>query len=460
MTVPVSQPALAAHLRATARLGLPLIGSHLAQFAISLTDALMLGWYDIDALAAEVLGGALFFVLFLVGSGFAWAVMPMVATAAGAGDEVQVRRVTRMGLWISTGFGLMCLPLFVVAEWLFLRLGQAPEMAAIAQVYLTIAGPALVPALLVMVLKSYLAALERTRVVLGVTLAAVALNALGNYALIFGNWGLPELGVRGAALASVLVNLASMMALVAYAARAVPAHTLFHRLWRPDWEAFARVFRLGWPIGLTNLAEVGLFAASSVMMGWLGTLALAAHGIALQITSAVFMVHLGLSNAATIRAGRAMGQADRVGLRRGAVAALILSGLTVAVSIVVFLAFPEPLIGLFLSPDDQDRAAVVAMGVGLLAAAALFQMVDAAQVMALGLLRGVQDTRVPMIMAAVSYWLVGMPVAYLLGFGLGWGGVGIWLGLAAGLALAGVLMMYRFWAVHGRRTLDNRPASR
>jgi len=433
------------HLRAILGLGLPLVGSHLAQFAITLTDAVMLGWYSVEALAAEVLGGTLFFVLFIMGSGFAWAVMPMVASAASSGEEAQVRRVTRMGLWASAMFGLACLPLTLGSATLFLLMGQDPGTSALAGEYLAIAGWGILPGLMVMVLKSALAALERTGVVLWVTLAAVALNILVNYALIFGNLGMPELGVRGAAIASVSVNLASFLVLALYVQRIMPEHAMFARLWRPDWEALARVFRLGWPIGITNLAEVGLFAASSVMMGWLGTLQLAAHGIALQVTSVIFMVHVGLSNVATVRAGQAQGRGDGLGLRAGARVVLVVSGLVALGTVVVFLTVPEVLIGLFLSPDDPDRPAVIAIGVMLLAAAALFQVVDAAQVMALGLLRGVQDTRVPMVIAALSYWAVGVPASYILGFPLGLGGPGIWLGLALGLALAGVFMLWRFW---------------
>ncbi|MFB9149649.1 MATE family efflux transporter [Roseovarius ramblicola] len=433
------------HLRAVLGLGLPLAGSHLAQFAITLTDAVMLGWYSVEALAAEVLGGTLFFVLFIMGSGFAWAVMPMVARAASSGEEAQVRRVTRMGLWASAIFGLACLPVTLGSATLFLALGQDPGTSALAGDYLVIAGWGILPGLMVMVLKSALAALERTGVVLWVTLAAVALNILVNYALIFGNLGMPELGVRGAAIASVSVNVASILVLAVYVQHSMPEHTMFARLWRPDWEALAQVFRLGWPIGITNLAEVGLFAASSVMMGWLGTLPLAAHGIALQVTSVIFMVHVGLSNAATVRAGQAQGRGDGPGLRAGARVVLAVSGLVALGTVVVFLSVPETLIGLFLSPDDPDRPAVVAIGVMLLAAAALFQVVDAAQVMALGLLRGVQDTRVPMVIAALSYWAVGVPASYVLGFPLGFGGAGIWLGLALGLALAGVFMLWRFW---------------
>ncbi|NHX27596.1 MATE family efflux transporter, partial [Escherichia coli] len=232
-----------------------------------------------------------------------------------------------------------------------------------------------------------------------------------NYALIFGNWGAPEMGIAGAAVASVSVHLASALAMAAYAIWATPEHALFQRFWRPDFEALAEVFRLGWPIGLTTLAEVGLFGASSLMMGWLGAVPLAAHGIALQIASVVFMIHLGISAAGTVRAGRALGRGDATGLRR---AAIVVTGLSLGVAlvtVVVLLTMPEPLLGLFLSPDDPARPVVLALGVSLLAAAALFQIVDAMQVIALGLLRGVQDTRVPMILAAISYWLIGMPVA-------------------------------------------------
>ncbi|SEQ25721.1 multidrug resistance protein, MATE family [Thalassovita taeanensis] len=438
---------LTKHARAILALGLPLIGSNVAQFAITLTDAVMLGWYDVEALAAEVLGGTMFFVLFIMGSGFAQAVMPMVAEAEAAGATVQVRRVTRMGMWASLLFAVLVLPLLLFAAPVLRGLGQEPGTADLAGQYLGVAGWGIVPALLVMVLKSYLAALERTKVVLWVTIGAVVVNVVANYALIFGHWGAPEMGIRGAAVASMLVQLVSVLLLVVYVIRATPEHELFVRFWRPDWEALGQVFRLGWPIGITSLAEVALFAAASLMMGWLGTLSLAAHGIALQIASLTFMVHLGLSNAATVRAGRAMGRGDAAELKRGA---QVVVGMSLGMSLLTligFLGFPELLLGAFLSPTEPERLAVIAVGVPLLAAAGLFQLADSAQVMALGLLRGVRDTKVPMVIAAVSYWGIGMPVSYGLGFGLGWGGFGIWAGLAMGLACAGLLMTLRFWRV-------------
>jgi MATE family multidrug resistance protein len=241
-----------------------------------------------------------------------------------------------------------------------------------------------------------------------------------------------------------------MVALAVYAAVVTREHQLFVRLWRADWPAFRRIFTLGWPIGTTSLAEVGLFAGSAVLIGWIGTVELAAHGIALQLASATFMIHMGLSNAATIRAGHAFGQGDRPALRVGAAVVVVLSALWVAVTVVLFLTFPEALIGLFLDPADPNRAAVIAAGVTLVALAALFQTADAAQVMALGLLRGVQDTKRPMVYAAVSYWAVGMPCSYVLGFPLGYGAPGVWTGLVVGLTVAAVLLMHRFWTGAGR----------
>ncbi|WP_375175694.1 MATE family efflux transporter [Pseudooceanicola sp.] len=433
------------HAGAILTLGLPLVGSHVAQFAITLTDAVMLGWYDVTALAAQVLAGGAFFVIFITGSGFAWAVTPLVAAAEGQGDTTQARRATRMALWLVTLFTLVTFPAMYFSRPIFEALGQQPEVASQAGDYLRIAGFGLLPAIVVMVFKSFLSALEMTRIILWVTIAAVFANAAMNWGLIFGNLGLPEMGIRGAALASIGTQITSMVLLVVYILRRLPEHTLFQRMWRPDWEAFRRVFAMGVPIGLTTLAEVGLFSASSVMMGWLGEVPLAAHGIALQIASLTFMVHLGLSNAATVRAGRAMGRADWPGLREGAISAVVLSMIAAGLTILLFLTLPGPLIGLFLDPDDTRREAVIATGSILLAAAALFQLVDAAQVMAIGVLRGVQETRVPMIIATISYWLIGLPVAYGLGFGAGLGGVGVWLGLAAGLAIAAILLMWWFW---------------
>lgn len=436
----------AQHLRAVLVLGLPLVGSHLAQVAIGVVDTLMLGRYAVEALAASVLATSFWFVVFIVGSGFAFAVMPMVASAMARSDEISARRVTRMGLWLSIIYGAVFLPSMIWSRALFEALGQTSELSAGAQDYLRIAGFGLFPALGVMVLKSWLSALERTQVVFWVTAAAVFVNAGLNWLMIFGNWGFPELGLQGAALASVSTHALTLGALVLYGhlARGLAEQNLFQRIWRADWPAFGDVFRLGWPIGLTNLAESGMFSASAILVGLIGTIPLAAHGIALQVASATFVVHLGLSQAATVRAGRAFGRDDLDGLWRGGWAAVFLSGAFVAVTMVIYVTLAEPIIDAFIDPDEPERVAILAIGAALLLVAAIFQLVDAGQVMALGLLRGIQDTQVPMYLAAFSYWICGIPASWLIGIHWGYGATGVWLGLVVGLLLATVLLWWRF----------------
>ena len=436
-----------AHAKAVATLGLPLVGGHLAQIAIGVTDTVMLGWYGVDALAAVTLAASYFFVLFLMGAGFAFAVMPMVATFDAEKDEVSIRRVTRMGLWLSIAYSVAIMPIMIWSESLFLFLGQEPTVAADAQQYLRIAGFGMFPWLVAMVFKSYLAALKRTQVVFWIAVLATVCNGLINYALIFGNWGAPEMGIQGGAIASVFTQLIGMLGVVVYAILVLPQHQLFVRFWRADWEMLMRVFRLGVPIGFTGLSETGLFTATAVMMGWLGTVPLAAHGIALQCAGITFMLHLGISNVATIRAGNAFGRGDREHLAKGAYIVFAMSLVAALLTIVGFLLWPEPLVLALMQPSEHARDQILIIGVGLLAMAALFQLVDGAQVIALGLLRGVQDTKVPMYMAAFSYWGIGMPCSYIFGFVLGYEGIGVWMGLVVGLASAAILLSVRFWSV-------------
>ncbi len=437
------------HTKAVLKLGLPLVVSNLAQFAIHMTDTLMLGWYDVTALAAATLATSVYFVIFIVGAGFAQAVTPLVAAAAEAGDIKTARRATRMAVWLSVFYGCLFASPFFVAEPILLAIGQTPAVAAAGADYLWIIAIGLIPALIVMALKAFLVALEMTAMILWSTVIAALLNILLNYALIFGNFGAPQLGIQGAAIASVTMQVANVIVLIIYILRRLPHYQLMQNPLRPDPQVMARVFRLGLPIGMTSLAEGGLFTASTIMMGWIGEIALAAHGIALQLTSLMFMVHIALSQAATVRAGRAVGRRDEVALRRGGIAATTMSGMFVAVTIFIFIVFPTPLIGIFIDTTSPVRGEILTLGTQLLALAALFQLVDAAQVMALGLLRGIQDTAVPMVIAAISYWVIAIPASYLMAFTLGWGPQGLWLGLVVGLTVAAMALTTRFW--NGRR---------
>jgi MATE family multidrug resistance protein len=331
-------------------------------------------------------------------------------------------------------------------EAILLALGQEPETAAIAGTYMRVVQWGMLPALMVMGLRSYVTVVGRAYVVLAVVAFGALCNAFFDYALIFGHFGAPALGIVGAALATAGTNLVMAALLFAYTALApsLRRYEIYARFWRPDWDAFREIVRLGWPISATIIAEVGLFSASSLMMGWLGTIPLAAHGIALQIASVAFMVPLGLASAATVRVGLALGRGDAVDLGRAGNTALLLAMLIAFAGAVVLWTWPDTLIGFYLDPENDNAGALLASAVPLLLVAAAFQLFDSLQVVASGILRGFKDTRVPMLIALFSYWGVGLPVAYLLAFGAGWGGVGVWWGLALGLAAAALLLSGRF----------------
>lgn len=455
-----TRPGYGAHARETLSLGLPLVGSSLAQMALHVVNTVMVGWYGSLPLAALVLGTSTFIIMFIMGTGFAKAVMPLAAAARARGDEADLRRSARMGLWLSAGFSLLVSPIFWFAEPILLALGQDGRVAAMAGGYLQIAGLALAPALGVAVLQGWLAALGRTQVVLWVTVAAVGVNVVMNWFLIFGNGGAPALGILGAAIASLVVQVVSLGALALYAALLpeLRVHQLFARFWRIDRPALAQVFRLGLPIGFTGLAETGLFQASAVMMGWIGTVELAAHGIALEATAIAFMIHLGLSSAGTIRVAAFAGKGEAQALRDAALVAIMISMGVVVCVIVVFVSWPGWIIRLFLDASRPDSARIVELGIHFLLMAAIFQTADAMQAIALGLLRGLRDTRVPMWIATVSYWLIGLPTGYSLAFHFGLGGVGLWAGLVVGLLATAVGLMTRFWLLAPKPGMAGEPA--
>ena len=357
------RPELRSQARALLRLGLPIVVSQLAQMAIVTTDTVMIGWYDVPSLAALSLSGSIWFIIFILGSGFAWAVMPIVASAIALNDMREARRATRMAMWLSGIYGIAVTPLFLFFEQVFVAMGQDAEVARLSGEYMVWLGLATAPALLVTTLRSYLSALERPNVFLAVILFTGLLNVVLNYALIFGNLGAPELGIAGAGIASLIGNLTSLALLAHFSDRVRPEFELFRNIHRADREFLGRVFRLGLPIGLTNFAETGLFAASTLMMGWIGTVALAAHGVAMQIAALTFMMHLGLSQAITVRAGRAWGKGDRAMLKVASQAATVLSLAASATTIVLFLTMPEFLVGLFVDPLDPQAPAILAVRV-------------------------------------------------------------------------------------------------
>ncbi len=434
------------HAKATLALGLPLIGAQLAQMAINVTDTVMVGWLGATELAAAVLATQAFFLVFIFGSGFAIAVMPVAAQAHGRDDVRGVRRSVRMGMWVILIYSALVMVPLWMTESLLLQLGQKPEIASLAGDYMRVAQWAMAPALLIMAFRSYLSALERAQIVLWATLVGTLANVFFNYVFIFGNLGAPKLGIVGAAVASLGTNVLTSIVLLLYCLwkEELKRYELMVRFWRPDWQAFFEVLKLGWPVSATILAEVALFAGASIMIGWIGTIELAAHGIALQLAGIAFMVPLGLSSAATVRVGNAYGRGDWFSLgRAGMVAILLVIVITLGLA-VIFWTVPELLIGWYLDKNNPDAAAVLLHAVPLLAVAATFQLVDGLQAIGAGLLRGLKDTKIPMVFAVFSYWVIGMTTAYIFAFPLNMGATGVWWGLALGLAVAAVLMNWRY----------------
>lgn len=443
------------HLVDTALLGVPLIGAQIAQLAIHTTDVLIISQLGTAQLAAIVLSSQFFFTIFILGSGFSTAAIPLATHALAAGDERGVRRSIRMGMWASLAFSIASIPLFLYSEPILLALGQKPDVAAYAGSYLRIAGFGIIPALQFMVLRAFLSALKRASIILYVTLAVLLLNAILAYSFVLGHFGMPAFGMQAAAYVAAGVNLFGFIAAAIYIERvpALAAYGLFARFWRPDWPALAEVVRLGIPVGFMVLAEVSLFTVASLMMGWIGTVELAAHGIAMQFASMAFMVPLGLAQAATVRVGLAAGAGQRVEVLRAGGAALILSCVFALASCIFFIVERESLARLFVDPASVNAADLIATAGPFLIVAGAFQLFDGLQAVGAGLARGLKDSTVPMVLAIISYWGIGFTSAYALAFPFGFGGIGIWYGFMLGLGAATFALIGRFYYLAGRNRL-------
>ena len=431
-----------AHLKETILLGLPLIAAQLGQTALNVTNTLVLGRVGPQELAAAVLGWQLFFVIWMFGSGFGFAVMPLVANAIGSNDPRGGRRFVRMGLWISFAYALlMMIPLWNV-EAILLMLRQDEHIAALAGDYVGTLKWSLFPQLAIIVLRSFLAAFGRPGIVVVALLVGVVVNAGLNILLVFGFAAIPPMGMQGAGLSTFIATCCVALFLAVYISRhrILRRQEIFVRFHKPDLPAIAETFRLGWPMGTTVVAEVALFTATSFMMGVIGTLELAAHGIALQLSGLAFMIPLGLSSATTVRVGHAFGARNVPNLSRAVITSLGLGLAIACMSATVFLTMPLALIGLYLDLEAEASAGVIPFAVSFLAIAGVFQIVDGLQALSSGALRGMKEARVPMVIALVSYWAIGVPAGYGLAFHAGWGGDGIWWGLAIGLAAASFLM--------------------
>lgn len=439
-------------LRALVRLALPLVLTGFAQLAMSTTDLVLIGGLGWRALAAATLAISLYQLVLLFGIGLISAVMPMLAQELGRNPHAvrEVRRTVRQGFWSAGGLAVAGGLALTQGEVAFRLLGQDPTLFPGANELLRSLHWSLLPALGYAVLRSFLTALDRPLGTLLVAVAAIAVNAALGYALIYGAAGLPALGLLGAGLATSLSSLFLFagLAVLVTRERRLRRYRLFGRLWVPDWARLKAFWRLGVPIAVATVLEVSVFYGAATMMGWIGAATLAAHSIVMQIITISYTVPMGLAQATTVRIARAVGAGGGgARLRRIAWLSVALGGGCMVLAAALMLLVPRALVGLFLPLADPANAPILALATHLLAVAAVFQVVDAVQAIGSGVLRGLHDTLVPMVLALLGFWCIGLPLGGWLAFRAGLAGVGVWLGLACALAAVAGLMTGRWLAL-------------
>jgi MATE family multidrug resistance protein len=447
---------LLVELSETVGLSAPMVLTQLGQIAMMTTDLAFIGRLGDEAVAAAALAGTVYFVSFTFGLGLMSAVAPLAAQAFGGRDPRRVRRSLRAGLWVAL---LISLPIMVFplrGEQILLALGQAAVPAHLAQQYLFGLVWGVMPALWFLAIRSFMGAVNRPQPVLWITLAGIPANALLVYLLIYGEWGLPRLGLLGAGIATTLVNFGTFLAAIWFATRRRPfrKYHVLGRIWRIDWILMRQLFVIGAPISIAFLMEYGLFSAAALLMGLIGTTALAAHQIALQVTAILFMVPYGIGMAATVRVGHAAGRNDAAGVKRAGLAAMLL-GIAIAATLTLAVICARfPIARFFLGQASGNGEATIDLAAMLLLVGATFFVPDGLQSIVVGSLRGIEDTKVPLLLAAIGYWLVGYTTAYALAFWTRLGAVGVWIGLSCGTIVYTALLILRFRRLVNRLVLQ------
>jgi len=420
------------------RLALPVTAVQVGMMTMGVVDTAMVGRVGAADLAAVALGSMYFFLISIFGLGVLMALDPVVAQGAGARDMEAVARGVQRGLLLAAVLGLVASALHAPAAPVLAILRQPDDVVPIAGAYVHALIPGILPFFVFSVFRQSLQALHHTRALLIAIIIANIANVFFNWVLIFGHLGMPPLGARGAGWAT---SITRWLMAVGLAGAAWPLLRPLLLPLRPGiWELtpILRMIRIGIPIGFHHELEFGAFGVTAILMGTLGTVQMASHQIALNIASLTFMVPLGVGSAAAVLVGRAVGRGDPPDARRAALAALAVGVAFMGTSAVVMLLIPARLAALY-----TDLHAVVALAATLIPIAGAFQVFDGIQVVSAGALRGLGDTRVPMLIGLIGFWLIGLPVSVALGFGAGLGPIGLWWGLVAGLGSVALLLLAR-----------------
>lgn len=443
-------PTTRQELKATLQLALPLAGAQLAQMGMGLTDTVMLGSVGRDALAAGGLGGSVFFMISGLFQNVVASIAILIAHARGANETEQIDDILRAGFVLALMGTLPLVAILWNIEPVLLWIGEPVELAADVADYLRVIVLGAPAAMIMASMRFYMSAMNHPRLILGIAIAGLIVNGLLDYGLIYGAWGLPEMGYLGAATATAIVMwvLASIAAVSIWVLPALKPARLFAAI---DWSLFRELNRLGWPIAGMFSVETLLFLAAALLMGTFGTTVLAAHQVAIMIAATAFMVPLAIGQAANVRIGYHMGAGLPTAGRRAGFVALAIGLIFMCATALILVIAPYELTLLFqLDPTNEKDAMVIALVVQLLGICAFFQIFDGAQAIGAGILRGYKDTRIPMMLAAIGYWPIGFSIAWALAFPLEYGPTGLWWGLASGLAAASVLLCTRFWIISNR----------
>ena len=427
-----------AELGAMVRLALPIVIVQLGQMLMGVADTIMVGHVSAEAIAAVALGNLYFFGAAIFGMGALMALDPVVAQAVGAGDTVAISRGVQRGLILSLGLSVVATALLLPARPVLGVLRQPAAVADVAAAYARIEIAGILPFYLFGALRQSLQAMKRITPIVGAIVAGNLVNVGLNYLWIYGKLGFPAGGAVGSAWATSVSRWVMLALLVAVAWRTLRPQLLPLRREALAWEPLRRMVALGTPIGVQYELEYGVFAVVGIMMGWMGTAQLAGHQVALNLASLAFMVPLGVSAAAVVLVGHAVGRGDSAEARRAAAAGLVCGVGFMAASALVMLTVPA-----FLARIYTTDAGVAALAASLIPIAGVFQVFDGVQVVSIGILRGAADTRAPMVVNVLGFWLVGLPVSAALGFGAGAGPRGLWWGLTVGLALVAAVLIWR-----------------
>jgi multidrug resistance protein, MATE family len=436
-------------LRETLRLAWPLALANLLQMLVHAVDVIFVARLGERELAASALGIALFGLLMWAFSGLTGIVAALIAEELGRRRHAvrQVRRSVRMGMWLAVVSGIAGMAICWQGEALMLLSGQSAELSARAGDFLRIIMWAMIPMVLASVLRNFVSALGRPIFATAITGLALGASLLFNWMFVFGNLGAPALGLEGSALASVLTSVFVLTSYVVAigADRRLRRYRVFGNWWRPEWSRLREIVTLGSPVMIIIIAEAGLFSGAALLMGRIGESELAGHTVALQIAALAFQVPFGVGQAATIRVGYHFGAGDHAAIGRAGWIGIGVAAGFMCLTAALMIFAPMLLLQIYVDPFAPENAAMVGFAVAYMLVAAGFQLFDGVQAVAAGALRGLQDTRVPMLIAIFSYWVPGYGVAIWLGFYTPLEGTGVWIGLAIGLVFAAGLLTYR-WA--------------